>query len=82
MTPRDIIELKTTGNKYTETVTDVLEFEDTVFRVRFDGFWIVGASFAYADSVEDGSWRVFGISRVEGGRARFLDLFCRRTDLN
>ena len=44
MTPRDIIELKTTGNKYTETVTDVLEFEDTVFRVRFDGFWIVGAS--------------------------------------
>ena len=61
MTPRDIIDLRTTREDDTEAVTNVVELEDTVFRVRFDGFWIVGASFAYADSVEDGSWRVFGI---------------------
>ena len=82
LTPRDIIDLNTSRvDEFTQSVTTVVELEDTVFRVRFDPFWIIGASFLFEDGVEGGSWLVFGISRT-GGRARYLDLFCRRQEIN
>ena len=77
--PRDIIRLTTLANEETAAPVTVVELEDTIFRVRFSPFWEIGVSFNFSDGVEDGAWVVYGIARV-GGRARYLDLLCRRQD--